>query len=79
MSLPHEQAVALVQARQFLLSLCMPWETPRVPRTVRIQARNRLKHFPMSWDWERIVDDRDAMKQARDAETFYLTRVWEDK
>jgi hypothetical protein len=79
MSLPREQAVALIQARQFLLSLCIPQETPRVPRVIRAQARNRLKHFPMSWDWERIVDDFDAMKQARDAETFYLKRVWGDK
>ncbi len=79
MSLPDEQARALVYARQFLLSLCVPQETPRVPREIRAQARNRLKHFPMSWDWGRIVDDFDAMKQARDAETFDLKRVWEDK
>jgi hypothetical protein len=76
MSLPDEQARALVQARQFLLSLCIPHETPRVPRKVRQEARNRLKHFPMSWDLKRIVDDSAAMKQAQDAETFYLKRVW---
>lgn len=78
MSLPHERARALVYARQFLLSLCMPWETPRVPRKIRQEARNRLKHFPMSWDLPGIVDDPAAMDAARDAETFYLKRVWED-
>ena len=78
MSLPREQAVALIQARQFLLSLCIPQETPRVPRAIRAQARNRLKHFPMSWDLPGIVDDPASMDAARDAETFYLKRVRED-
>ena len=78
MSLPREQAVALIQARQFLLSLCIPQETPRVPRVIRAQARNRLKHFPMSWDLPGIVDDPASMDAARDAETFYLKRVRED-
>ena len=77
MSLPREQAVALIQARQFLLSLCIPQETPRVPRVIRAQARNRLKHFPMSWDLPGIVDDPASMDAARDAETFYLKRVRE--
>jgi hypothetical protein len=76
MSLPDEQALALVQARQFLVSLCIPQETPKVPRSIRIQASHRLKHFPMSWDWDRIVDDQLAMEQATKAEEYYLKKVW---
>lgn len=79
MSLLHEQALALVQARQFLVSLCIPQKTPKVPRSIRIQASHRLKHFPMSWDWDRIVDDQFAMEQATKAEDYYLKKFWENR
>jgi hypothetical protein len=78
MSLPDEQARALVGARQFILSLCVPGKTPRIPKAVRHEARRRLKHFPLSWDWERIVDDEAAMKTAQDMEDYYSKKFWEE-
>ena len=71
MSLPDEQARALVAARQFLVALCIPQETPKVPRVIREEARRRLKHFPLSWDWKRIIDDEVAMKSAQELEEYY--------
>jgi hypothetical protein len=78
MSLPDEQARALVSARQFLLSLCVPGKTPRVPRAVRHEARWRLKHFPSSFEWKRIVEDPIAMETAQAMEEHYRTTFWEE-
>jgi hypothetical protein len=76
MSLPYEQARALVAARQFLVDLCFPHKTPRIPKSIRQEASNRLKHFPLSWDWEQVVDDQAAMKTAREMEDHYLKTFW---
>jgi len=78
MSLPDEQARTLVGARNFILSLCVPGKTPRVPKIVRHEARRWLKHFPLSWDWKRIVDDPHALQTAQDMEDHYRTTFWEE-
>jgi hypothetical protein len=78
MSLPDEQARALVGARQFILSLCVPGKTPKIPKAVRQEARRRLKHFPLSWDWKRIVDDPHALQMAEDMEEYYRKTFWEE-
>jgi hypothetical protein len=78
MSLPDEQARALVSARQFLVSLCVPGKTPRIPKSVRHEARCRLKHFPLSWDWKRIAADPHAMQTAQDMEEYYRKTFWEE-
>jgi hypothetical protein len=61
----------LVAARQFLVALCIPQETPNVPRVIREEARRLLKHFPVSWDWKDIVEDEAAMGSALELEDYY--------
>jgi hypothetical protein len=78
MSLPDEQARALVSARHFILSLCVPGKTPRIPKVVRHEARCRLKHFPSSFEWKRIVEDPHAMKTAQVMEEYYRKTFWEE-
>jgi hypothetical protein len=46
MTMPHERTRALVHTRAFLESLVEPSRTPRVPRSIRQQARALLRHFP---------------------------------
>ena len=46
MTLPHEEARAVVYTRAFLVSLLDPKQTPRIPGDIRKQARNLLKHYP---------------------------------
>ena len=46
MTLPDERYRAVKNTQQFLRDLLDPKKTPRVPRTVRLQARTVLKHFP---------------------------------
>jgi hypothetical protein len=50
MTLPIERTNAVLRTRQFLLDLCNPSKTPRVPKHVREDARRLLKHYPSRYD-----------------------------
>ena len=52
MTLPRERSQALKSTRAFLRSLLDPRETPRVPLSVRVEARWCLRHFPSDLDIE---------------------------
>ena len=78
MSTPLEQANALAAVRRFLLDLCVPGKIKRVPRAVRLEARARVKHLPMSWDLDRIVQDDAAMQAMQDTEEFYRKQFWDE-
>jgi hypothetical protein len=78
MSMPAEQARALVSARRFLLDLCIPGKIKRVPREVRREARARVKHMPMSWDLPRIVEDELAMDHMQEMEEYHRKQFWAD-
>ena len=54
--MPDERANAIRQARRFLLQLMDSREIKRVPKSVRMEARARLKHFPTDLDLERLSD-----------------------
>ena len=78
MSTPLEQGRAIAQARHFLSELCVPGRWKRVPLEVRREARNRLKHLPLSWDLPRIVEDEGAMKQMEETEAYYREQFWQE-
>jgi hypothetical protein len=46
MTLPHEEEAAVVWVETFLFKLLDPKKSPRVPTTVRQEARRLLKHYP---------------------------------
>jgi len=46
MTLPYERKGSINRTRQFLIDLCNPKETPRVPKDIRDRARGLLKHYP---------------------------------
>ncbi len=50
MTLPDERYRAVVQTRRFLLDLCNPEHTPRVPKIIRQHARSMLRHYPSDWE-----------------------------
>ncbi len=50
MTLPDERYRAVVQTRRFLLDLCNPEHTPKVPKLIRETARSMLRHYPSDWD-----------------------------
>jgi hypothetical protein len=78
MSTPVEQARAIAAARRFLLDLCVPGKIKRVSREVRLEARARVKHLPMSWDIPRIAEDELAMEHMEQMEEYYRKQFWEE-
>ena len=50
MTLPIERTYAVQNTEQFLLDLCNPKKTPRVPAGIREQARRLLRHYPTKYD-----------------------------
>lgn len=55
MTLPDERYRALKATEQFLMSLCDPSVTPRVPRLVRQRAAQCLRHYPTSFDLQQLA------------------------
>jgi len=55
MTLPDERYRAVRSAEQFLMDLCNPAKTPRVPKVVRQRALAVLRHYPGSWDLDRVA------------------------
>ena len=56
MTLPDERYRAVLAAERLLRDLCDTAKTPRVPRTIRAQARSVLRHYPSDYDMERCVE-----------------------
>jgi len=54
MTLPDERYRAVVQTRRFLLDLCNPQHTPRVPKIIRDTARSMLRHYPDDYDMKKV-------------------------
>ena len=54
MTIPTERTRALLYARDFLYSLLDPKQTPRVPRAIRREAGNRLRHYPAPYEIAKI-------------------------
>ncbi len=56
MTLPDERYRAVVQTKKFLIDLCSPDRTPRIPKSIRQQANSLLRHYPSDWDMERASE-----------------------
>jgi len=56
MTLPDERFRATSRTRDFLLELCTPSATPRVPSHIRDRARVLLKHFPSELDLDMAAE-----------------------
>lgn len=50
MTLPDERFRAVLRTREFLLNLCNPEHTPRIPKIIREEARWCLRHYPNHYD-----------------------------
>lgn len=57
MTLPIQEKYAVDHAERFLLRLLRPSETPRIPKAIRKEARDILKHFPNGWRRDQIWGD----------------------
>lgn len=50
MTLPIERTNAVLNVERFLMDLCNPKKTKRVPSEVRDRARSLIKHYPRKFD-----------------------------
>ena len=66
MTLPDERYRAVLAAERLLRDLLDPRITPRVPRTVREQARRVLRHYPSEYDMQRCVEGAAVFAQYLD-------------
>jgi len=55
MTLPDERYRAMRCGYQFLMELCNPAATPKVPKSVRERARSILRHYPGQYHFEMIA------------------------
>ena len=53
MTVPDERYRAVMQTIQFLTDIC---NTPRVPKTIKQQARSLLRHYPSAWDMKAAAE-----------------------
>lgn len=80
MTLPDERYRAVVQTRRFLLDLCNPQHTPRVPRIIREHARAMLRHYPSDWDMTRAVAGApDVFQERMEAVTRLIAQYEQSK
>jgi transposase-like protein len=56
MTLPDERYRAMRCGYQFLMELCNPAATPKVPRAIRERARSILRHYPGQYHFEMIAE-----------------------
>ena len=60
MTVPIERTNAVVWTESFLMDLLDPKKTPRVPKSVRDQARRLLRHYPSKFEMDMIADREDG-------------------
>ena len=65
MTIPIERLWSILGTREFMFRLMDPKRTPRVPAKVRREARQLIKHYPMSCDLENIWNGRDVDADCR--------------
>ena len=61
MTIPYERTRAVTNTQQFLLDLCDPKKTPRIPKDVRQEAHRLLRHYPTKYEMDIIAEREDSM------------------
>jgi len=77
MTLPDERYRALKWAETFLQDLMDPAKTPRVPRSIRQQARSVLRHYPGSYYIDELARRAPEIITARMEELHRFIRSGE--
>lgn len=70
MTLPDERLRSLIATKYFLVTLCNPKLTPRVPRAIRKEALSLLKHYPGNYHLD-LMCERIPEEFAREMEPVY--------
>ena len=65
MTLPDEEHMALVYAREFLFDLLNPKATPNAPKAIRQRASDVLRHYPAEYRIEELTGIKRSPTQIR--------------
>jgi hypothetical protein len=76
MTLPDERYWAVVKTQRFLLEIL---STPRVPKTIKDQARSCLRHYPSEWDMNRASEGSPDVFQKRMEDVTRMFKKYEEK
>lgn len=55
MTMPDERYRSLVYTERFLMDLCDPGVTPRIPRAIRERAAGCLRHYPSTHHLDQLA------------------------
>ena len=76
MTLPDERYRAVVQTTKFLTEIL---NTPRVPKTLKEQARSLLRHYPSAYDMKRAAENCPDVFQERMEDVTRMFKLYEKK
>jgi hypothetical protein len=65
MTLPDERFRAVLRTREFLVNLCNPKHTPRVPKIIREEALWCLRHYPNYFDMTKVSETSSDIFQEK--------------
>lgn len=75
MTLPDERYRAVMQTKKFLEELLT---TPRLPKSVKDDARWCLRHYPSEWDMEQVAEASPHVFAKRMEEVTRLFKKYEE-
>jgi hypothetical protein len=78
MTLPDERYRAVRMARLFLLDLCSPEKTPKVPAIIRNQARGILRHYPSDYEMDRASEKAPDVFQTKMEPVYRMIKQYEE-
>jgi hypothetical protein len=78
MTLPDERYRAVRMARQFLLELCSPEKTPKVPAIIRNQAKGILRHYPSDYEMDRASEKAPDVFQTQMEPVYRMIKKYEE-
>jgi len=77
MTLPDERYRAVQQTKKFLIDLCRPKRTPRVPKDIRQLANSLLRHYPSDWDMEQAAEGAPQIFQEQMEPLYRMVKQYE--
>jgi hypothetical protein len=77
MTLPDERYRAVTGTYRFLMDLCDPKKTPRVPKDIRQQAYWCLRHYPSEFDMDRASAGAPQVFQKHMEPVYRMVKQYE--
>ena len=78
MTLPDERYRAVMWASRFLQELAYDRKKyPRIPKVVRQEASNILRHYPSSWDLDQASKDAPSVFQKQMEPLYRMVKQYQ--